>query len=96
MEPCKLYEKENVVIDFHSHVLPEIDDGSKSAEESLQMLKASSGQGITHMAATPRFDPSETSPEAIPGPAGPSGGTFAGGVAAGVSQAAVGCGGLFF
>lgn len=51
------------MIDFHSHVLPGIDDGSKSAEESLQMLAAAAGQRITHMAATPHFYPSETSPE---------------------------------
>lgn len=51
------------MIDFHSHVLPGIDDGSKSVEESLRMLAASAGQGIAYMAATPHFYPSETSPE---------------------------------
>lgn len=51
------------MIDFHSHVLPGIDDGSQSVEESLRMLAASAGQGIAYMAATPHFDPSETSPE---------------------------------
>lgn len=51
------------MIDFHSHVLPGIDDGSKSVGESLRMLAASAGQGITHMAATPHFYPSETSLE---------------------------------
>lgn len=51
------------MIDFHSHVLPGIDDGSKSVEESLRMLEASAGQGIAYMAATPHFDPSETNPE---------------------------------
>lgn len=56
-------EKGNAVIDFHSHVLPGIDDGSQSVEESLKMLAASAGQGITHMAATPHFDPLKTDPE---------------------------------
>lgn len=51
------------MIDVHSHVLPGIDDGSKSLEESLRMLAASAEQGITYMAATPHFYPSETSPE---------------------------------
>ena len=51
------------MIDFHSHVLPGIDDGSKSMEESLRMLAASAGQGVAHVAATPHFYPSETSPE---------------------------------
>lgn len=51
------------MIDFHSHVLPGIDDGSKSVEESLRMLAASAGQGVAYMAATPHFYPSETNPE---------------------------------
>ena len=55
--------KGNAVIDFHSHVLPGIDDGSRSVEESLEMLAASAGQGVTHMAATPHFDPLSTDPE---------------------------------
>ena len=33
------------VIDFHSHVLPRIDDGSHSSEESLGMLQISASQG---------------------------------------------------
>lgn len=49
-----------VVIDFHSHILPEVDDGSRSVDESLQMLDASARQGITHMAATPHFHPAES------------------------------------
>ena len=51
------------LIDFHSHVLPEMDDGSKSVEESLRMLAVSASQGISYMAATPHFYPSETSLE---------------------------------
>ena len=39
------------VIDFHSHVLPRIDDGSHSSEESLGMLQISASQGIDVMAA---------------------------------------------
>ena len=27
------------MIDFHAHILPGIDDGSKSVEESLQLLR---------------------------------------------------------
>ena len=26
------------MIDFHSHILPKVDDGSKSVEESIEML----------------------------------------------------------
>lgn len=42
-------------IDFHSHVLPRIDDGSHSSEESLGMLQISASQGIDVMAATSHF-----------------------------------------
>jgi len=51
------------MIDFHSHVLPGIDDGSRSVEESLRMLEVSAEQGIHCMAATPHFYPSEIDPE---------------------------------
>lgn len=43
------------VIDFHSHVLPGIDDGSHNSEESLGMLQLSASQGIDVMAATSHF-----------------------------------------
>ena len=43
------------MIDFHSHVLPGIDDGSKSLEESIALLRMEAEQGITHVVATPHF-----------------------------------------
>lgn len=43
------------MIDIHSHVLPNIDDGSRSIEMSLEMLKESCRQGITDVVATPHF-----------------------------------------
>ncbi len=43
------------MIDFHSHFLPRMDDGSSSVEESLEMLRSSLEQGVTVMAATPHF-----------------------------------------
>lgn len=43
------------VIDFHSHILPGIDDGSRSPEMSAKMLELSARQGITIMIATPHF-----------------------------------------
>ncbi|MBR1737702.1 MAG: capsular polysaccharide biosynthesis protein [Firmicutes bacterium] len=43
------------MIDFHSHFLPKIDDGSKSREESLKMLTLSKSYGIDTMVATPHF-----------------------------------------
>ena len=53
------------VSDLHSHVLPGIDDGSGSLEESLAMLRETAAQGITLMAATPHFDPRSDTPEAF-------------------------------
>ena len=43
------------VIDFHSHILPGIHDGSKDLETSLEMLRMSAAQGVTDMVATPHF-----------------------------------------
>ncbi len=43
------------VIDFHSHILPEMDDGSKSVETSVAMYKESCRQGVEMMIATPHF-----------------------------------------
>ena len=34
------------MIDFHNHVLPDVDDGSKNMEMTLNMLRAASNQGI--------------------------------------------------
>lgn len=51
------------IIDFHSHVLPGIDDGSDSVEMSLTMLKQLVGQGIGRVVATPHFYAWNDSPE---------------------------------
>lgn len=51
------------MIDIHSHVLPGMDDGSKSTAESLAMLRAAAAQGISVMAATPHFYPQQNDPD---------------------------------
>lgn len=43
------------MIDWHSHILPGIDDGSKNVDESILMLEHLSRQGITTVIATPHF-----------------------------------------
>ena len=43
------------MVDFHSHILPRIDDGSSSVEMSIKMLKMEAAQGITQVVATPHF-----------------------------------------
>lgn len=51
------------MIDIHSHVLPGMDDGSRSTAESLAMLRASAEQGISVVAATPHFYPEQNDPK---------------------------------
>ena len=51
------------IIDFHSHILPGIDDGSRSVEESLALLQMEAEQGIRHVVATPHFYPQRDNPE---------------------------------
>ena len=51
------------MIDFHSHVLPGIDDGSKSVEMSLEMLAALKLQGADTVCATSHFYATQRSPE---------------------------------
>ena len=51
------------VIDFHTHILPAIDDGSKSVEESIALLKEEKAQGIDIVVVTPHFYPQHDRPE---------------------------------
>ncbi len=48
-QPCRLES----VVDLHSHILPGIDDGSRSLEESVEIALAAVRDGITVIAATP-------------------------------------------
>ena len=41
--------------DFHSHCLPNIDDGANDLKTSLAMLRASAKQGVKRVVATPHF-----------------------------------------
>lgn len=42
-----------VMVDLHCHLLPEIDDGSKSMETSLRLAKKATENGVTHALLTP-------------------------------------------
>lgn len=42
-------------IDIHTHLLPEVDDGSRSAEESLELLGMEYNQGIRKIIFTPHY-----------------------------------------
>ncbi len=43
------------MIDVHTHVLPFVDDGSRSVESSLLMVKEAVAQGVTDMVLTPHL-----------------------------------------
>ena len=43
------------MIDFHSHILPYMDDGSKNFDMSIEMIKIASEQGSKCICATPHF-----------------------------------------
>lgn len=43
------------MVDFHTHILPGIDDGSRDIGESIRMLEEESEQGVQMVLATPHF-----------------------------------------
>ena len=43
------------MIDWHSHILPAMDDGSKDVAESISMLEMQTSQGVGTVIATPHF-----------------------------------------
>lgn len=43
------------IVDWHSHILPGMDDGSKDVQESLLMLESLKEQGVDCVVATPHF-----------------------------------------
>ncbi len=45
------------IIDFHSHILPGMDDGSPDVPTSLEMLRAASRQGVGVQVLTPHYYP---------------------------------------
>ncbi|MDD4688950.1 MAG: histidinol-phosphatase [Eubacteriales bacterium] len=44
-----------MLYDFHSHILPSVDDGSDSVEQSLKMLDILRDSGVDTVVATPHF-----------------------------------------
>jgi len=51
------------MVDIHCHILPGLDDGASTLEDSVQMAEMAIADGITHVVATPhanaqyKFDP---------------------------------------
>lgn len=50
------------MIDFHSHILPQIDDGSQSLEESSRLLRELAAQKVDLVALTSHFYAHERTP----------------------------------
>lgn len=50
-------------IDFHTHILPGVDDGSRSVEQSLQMIRALAADNVGIIALTPHFYPQVDNPD---------------------------------
>lgn len=53
------------MIDWHSHILPGMDDGSKNAEETKALLQMQREQGIKTVVATPHFYANDESVESF-------------------------------
>lgn len=43
------------MIDWHTHILPEMDDGSRNVAESIAMIDVQVSQGVDTVVATPHF-----------------------------------------
>jgi protein-tyrosine phosphatase len=43
------------VIDIHSHILPELDDGARSLDEAVEMARIAAEDGIEQMVCTPHM-----------------------------------------
>ncbi len=53
------------MIDWHSHILPDMDDGSRNVAESLAMLDMQARQGVNTVVATPHFYANDESVDAF-------------------------------
>lgn len=51
----KRLQGSETMIDWHSHILPGMDDGSKNVEESLCLMAMLTEQGVDTVVATPHF-----------------------------------------
>jgi len=47
----------NTMVDIHSHILPGIDDGALSVEESIEIIRISADSGVDTIVATPHLMP---------------------------------------
>lgn len=50
-------------VDFHTHILPGVDDGSRSVEQSIKMIQALASDGVGCIVLSPHFYPQRDNPE---------------------------------
>lgn len=43
------------MIDIHTHIIPKVDDGSKSIEETFELFKEAANEGFTDIILTPHY-----------------------------------------
>ncbi len=51
-----------LTVDFHAHILPGIDDGSPTPEESIEMIRLEQAAGVNKIILTPHFYPQQMFP----------------------------------
>ena len=51
------------MVDLHTHILPNVDDGAQSVEESMLLIKSLLNQNISTVVCTPHFNPTQLSLE---------------------------------
>lgn len=44
------------MLDIHSHIIPEVDDGCKTLQEAIELIKEEINQGVDEIIATPHYD----------------------------------------
>lgn len=49
------------MIDFHTHILPAVDDGASNVQESLQLISMLKSQGVTQIVSTSHYYPLQQS-----------------------------------
>ncbi len=56
-------DKKIIACDFHSHILPCVDDGARDFDESLELIDSVYRQGIRVLYATPHYHPGKGAAE---------------------------------
>lgn len=53
------------MLDIHTHILPDVDDGSRNIKESIEMLKKENADGVKTVVLTPHFYATNEEPESF-------------------------------